>query len=208
MEKNKQLLSRAIFLVVFGAAIFGIFWLGQVLAKPEDTSSVISVGVFEKGKATLVEYSDFQCPACKMYYSVLKQLSDEFGDNLIWVYKYFPLKAIHKNAELSAWAGESARLQGKFLEMEDILFTKQDEWASSDQALSLFTAYAISLGLDKDKFLKDIESDTVHEKIDNDYTEGVSLKVGGTPTFFLNGKKITNPANYNEFKQLIQNEIK
>lgn len=200
-EPNKKLLSRLLFLAIFVAAVFVIFWLNR--SRPE---SVTTGGTFEKGKATLVEYSDFQCPACRMYYPVVKQLAGEFGDKMIWQYKYFPLKSIHKNAEISAWAGESAKLQGKFNEMEDILFTKQDEWANAD-ALPLFTNYAVSLGLNKDKFLKDIDSAPVHDKVDADYAEGISLGIDGTPTFFLNGKKITNPNSYDEFKQLIQQAV-
>ena len=210
--KNKQLMSRMIFLGIFGLIVFGMFWMGQSLSKSKETASIIATGQDfipqAEGTVVLTEFSDFQCPACRMYYPLVKELKKEFGDKLVVVYKYFPLRAIHKNADISARAGEAAKLQGKFLEMEDILFTKQDEWAGSNEALPIFTDYAVSLGLNKDKFLENIDSSQVYAKVNADYQVGVGLKVAGTPTFFLNGKRITNPNNYDEFKQLIQNSIK
>jgi len=210
--KNKQLLSQMVFLGIFGLTIFGIFWLGNSLSKSQKAASVetnasdfLPTG---EGKAVLVEFSDFQCPACRMYYPFVKKLKNEFSADLTIVYKYFPLKNIHKNAELSARAGEAARLQGKFSEMEEVLFTKQNEWENSSQALSLFQAYAMDMGLDVERFTSDIDSSSVEDKISLDYQEGVRLGVSGTPTFFLNGKKITNPRSYDEFKSIIEQSIK
>lgn len=161
----------------------------------------------QKGQAVLVEFSDFQCPACRMYYPFVKKLGEEMGDKLVIRYKYFPLKSIHKNAEISARAGESAKLQGKFNEMEDVLFTKQDEWAFSDNALTFFQGYAKNLGLDMKRFNSDIEASSVYSSVNADYQEGVSLNVSGTPTFFLNGKKINNPRSYEEFKSIIEQAL-
>ena len=206
-NKNKKLVSRIVFLVVFGLLMLSIFLIDRGFSKGGGSSVYDLTYNSEPGKATLVEYSDFQCPACRMYYPLVKQLRVDFGDKLIFVYKYFPLKSIHKNADLSARAGEAARLQGKFDEMENILFTKQNEWAGSDQAQSLFVAYALSLGFNREKFLEDIDSSSVKGKVDGDYQEGTRLRVAGTPTFFLNGKKLNNPTSYDEFKKLIQDSI-
>ena len=154
MNKNKQLLLRLVFLLVFSLVIVGIFWLGNNLSRPQEPVLVDIDGFLpsEKGKAVLVEYSDFQCPACRMYYPFIDKLKGEFTDDLTVVYKYFPLRNIHKNADLAARAGESARLQDKFSGMEKTLFEQQDEWGNSDQALSLFQTYAKDLGLDVGKF--------------------------------------------------------
>jgi len=210
MNKNKQLLLRLVFLLVFSLVIVGIFWLGNNLSRPQEPVLVDIDGFLpsEKGKAVLVEYSDFQCPACRMYYPFIDKLKGEFTDDLTVVYKYFPLRNIHKNADLAARAGESARLQDKFSGMEKTLFEQQDEWGNSDQALSLFQTYAKDLGLDVGKFTSDIDSSLIQDKVDSDYEEGVRLGVSGTPTFFLNGKKMTNPRSYDEFKSVIEQAIR
>ena len=205
--KNKQLISRLVSLSIFGLAIFGVLFFGQYLSKSPETASMVSNVDFipsEEGKAVLVEFSDFQCPACGMYYPVVKQLKSEFGDKLKVVYKHFPLRTIHKNADLAARSSEVALIQGKFWEMHDLIFENQKDWADSGKALSIFTDYALSLGLDQEKFLADINLNSVFDKVNSDYQEGIQLKVNGTPTFFLNGKKITNPKSYDEFKQLIE----
>ena len=209
---NKKILSRLFFLSMFAITILGVFWMGQNLSKSqEDKSGIVVEDGFisaEAGKVVLVEFSDFQCPACGLYYPLVKQLKADLGDKLIVVYKHFPLKSLHKNAEFAARASEAALVQGKFWEMHNILFEKQSEWSGSDQALSLFTDYANSLGLDKEKFLADIDLNATYDKIITDYQQGVRLGVTGTPTFFLNGKKLTNPGNYDSFKLLIEQSIK
>ncbi|MBI2064731.1 MAG: thioredoxin domain-containing protein [Candidatus Yanofskybacteria bacterium] len=210
--KNKQLLSRILFLGLFALIIVGIFWMGRSLPTAQDGVSVEATAAdflpTGNGKAVLVEFSDFQCPACRAYYPLVAELRKEFSANLTVVYKNFPLKNIHKNAELASRAGEAAKLQGKFNEIEEILFAKQDEWANSGQALSLFRSYAEDLGLDMERFALDIDSSSVKDKVNADYQEGISLGVSGTPTFFLNGKKITNPRSYDEFKSIIEQSIK
>jgi protein-disulfide isomerase len=211
-QKNRQLLSRLIFLSIFSLAVFGIFLIGQYSSTTEQSASMTNTldGFIptEKGQAILVEYSDFQCPACGMYYPLVKQLKAEFGDKLKVVYKHFPLQQIHKNANLAARASEAALNQNKFWEMHNILFEKQKEWSESGQALSLFTAYAMELGLEKERFLDDIDRSSLYDKVNSDYQEGIRLKVSGTPTFFLNGEKITNPRGYDEFKKLIEQTIR
>jgi len=192
--------------VGFGLLIFVIYWTSQSLSKLQDSTSG---GLIPKESvATLVEYSDFQCPACGLYYPFVKQLKEEMGDKLAVVYKHFPLRTIHKNADLAARASEAARLQGRFWEMHNMIFEKQKEWSDSDQVLSLMTAYAVSLRIDQDRFLADINSNTARDRIDNDYQEGMRLGVRGTPTFFLNGKKIINPRSYDEFKSIVEQSIR
>ena len=203
-QNNKIILSRILFLGLLVAAIFAVFLIGRGLSKEEVGAVVKS----KEGKAVLVEYSDFQCPACGMYYPLVKQLKKEFGDKLTVTYKHFPLRNIHKNAELAARASEAALDQGKFWEMHDILFERQEEWSDSTQASSLFTAYAISLGIEQNNFLADMDSVEIRDKVNEDYMEGVRLKVGGTPTFFLNEKKLTNPKSYEEFVKLIADSLK
>lgn len=158
-------------------------------------------------KVVLVEYSDFQCPACGYYYTQVKQLETDFNGNIAVVYRYFPLEQIHKYARSSARVAEAAGRQGKFWEMHDLLFTNQNAWANSSDAASLFLSYAQSLGLDINKFSADLNSSDIDNKINSDYQDGIKQGIAGTPTFFVNGKQIENPASYDAFKDIIQQEL-
>ena len=155
---------------------------------------------------TLVEYSDFQCPACGDYYPLLKQLNEEFGDNILFAYRHFPLQQ-HQNAKPAAIASEAAAKQGKFWEMHDMIFENQDKWSEEKNAEEIFMGYAQKLGLDEAQFKNDLASQETKEKVDDDYKGGIKARVNATPSFFLNSKIINTPRNYNEFKQLIQQAI-
>lgn len=156
------------------------------------------------GKVTLVEFGDFQCPACGAYEPIVRQVTAANSDSLKVVFKHFPLVQIHQNALLSAKASEAAGLQGKFWEMHDMLYDKQGEWSNNLNSRDIFNGYAQALGLDMKKFAEDIDSQQVQDKILNEYKEGTALGVQGTPTFFVNGKKIENPGSVEEFNKIIQ----
>ncbi|OGE44123.1 hypothetical protein A3B45_04205 [Candidatus Daviesbacteria bacterium RIFCSPLOWO2_01_FULL_39_12] len=160
----------------------------------------------KEAKVSLVEYSDFQCPACGAYYPLLKQLNQEFGDKILFVYRHFPLPN-HKNAEPAAQAAEAAGRQGKFWEMHDLLFENQTDWSNQSAAKETFIEYAQSLNLDIEKFKSDLDSPQVKDKVKRDYQSGLQFKVNATPTFFLNNQKLPNPRSFEEFKSIIQNEI-
>ena len=173
---------------------------------PALTTHEVSFGP-TNAKATLVEYADFQCPACRAYYPLVRQLNQDFNGKLHYVYRFFPLTAIHKNAMLSAEAGYAAEQQGKFLEMGDLLFGKQPDWENSNDAESIFVGYAKQLGLNTDKFVADMHAKATTDFIQKQEDEGTNAGVDATPTFFLNGKQIQNPSSYDEFKQLISNAL-
>lgn len=160
-----------------------------------------------EAKVTLVEYSDFQCPACASYHPLLEQLVMDFGGDILFVYRHFPLKSIHKNAELAARAAEAAGKQGKFWEMHDTIFEHQNEWSNESDARTIFLRYGERLELEKAKFDADLVSQDVKGKVDQDLKSGEALGVNATPTFFLNGKKIENPRTYEELKTIIQKGI-
>lgn len=161
----------------------------------------------ENAKAVLIEYSDFQCPACGSYYPLVKALHEEFGDSLLVVYRHFPLSQIHENAEPAARAAEAAGTQGKFWEMHDLLFERQKEWSGDWNAAGAFAAYAGALGLDTGRFINDFNSQEVKAEVARDYESGFRAGIAGTPTFFLNGKKIQNPRSYEEFKKVISESL-
>lgn len=159
----------------------------------------------QSGKVTLVEFGDFQCPACGAYESIVRQVTTDNKDVLKVVFRHFPLTQLHRNALLAAKASEAASLQGKFWEMHDILYDKQEEWGQSLNARDFLTTYANTLGLNTAKFNKDIDDKAIEDKILSEYKEGISLGVQGTPTFFINGKKVeNNPRDLAAFNKMIR----
>ena len=155
---------------------------------------------------TLIEYSDFQCPACASYYPLVERLMSGSSTTVRFVYRHFPLYPLpHKNALFASQAAEAAGAQGKFWEMYRVLFENQSDWAElSDVAVSAqFMKYAAEIGLDSNVFKVDFDSDVAKNKIQADRDNGTSIGVNSTPTFFVNGKSITNPRGYDEFKSII-----
>lgn len=160
------------------------------------------------GKVTLVEFGDFQCPACGAYEPIVRQLLKDNNKTLKLVFRHFPLTQIHQNALLSAKATEAAALQGKFWEMHDIIYDKQKEWSEGLNARDLFLAYATTIGLDTKKFSQDLNNKSIEDKILAEYKEGAKLGIMGTPTFFVNGKRIENPQSLEAFDKLIKEAAK
>lgn len=195
-------------------AFVGILvWLAS---SPTPTTTINAAPVTEKDiakgpedpKATLIEYSDFQCPACKSYYLNVKQLSEEYKDSLRVVYRHFPLTAVHPNAALAAQASYAALNQGKFWEYHDLLFANQESWSGEGNPGSLFEEYAGELDLDLELFRLDMESEETKKFVEDQRIEGLNAGVNSTPTFVLNGGKIANPATYEAFKSLIEEALK
>lgn len=157
-------------------------------------------------KVTLIEYGDFQCPACGAYFPLVKQISEEFNKDLRLVHRFFPLTNVHKNAMIAAQTAYAAGLQGKFWEMHDKLYENQNSWSDTSPR-ETFINYAKDLKLDLDKFKKDLDADSTKQFINQSVNSAISISVNSTPTFFVNKMKIKNPANYAEFKKIIQDEI-
>ena len=199
--------------LIISVAVFGLIKLGTS-TPPNQTAllvNAISSSDWRKGtqeaKVVLVEYSDFQCPACGSYFPLVKRLNQEFAERLQFAYRHFPLRQIHTNAELAARAAEAAGRQGKFWEMHDMLFENQNSWSSQRSAKDTFLSYAQSLQLDIGRFEGDLNSEEVKEKVENDYQSGIQSGVNATPTFFLNGQKIQNPRSYDEFRNIIEQAV-
>ncbi len=214
MKLKKDIIQIFAIIIVFSIIIVIAIYNFNNKSKPEEQSLAPSVeNNWTKGNKNasviLVEYSDLQCPACGFYYPMLKKLSEEFKNEILFIYKHFPLRQIHKNAQIAAQATEAAGMQGKFWEMHGMIFDNQKIWSNQNtqEAKQSFILYAKSLNLNLDKFKKDIESEKVINKVNKDYLEGIKLNVNATPTFFLNGNKINNPRSYNEFVKLIEKEI-
>ncbi len=174
----------------------------EVLADPVTANEWLEGN--PQATTTLVEYSDFQCQACGFYYPLVKKLSQDFKNDLRIVYRHFPLRLTHQNAEASAIAAEAAGAQAKFWAMHDKLFENQKIWSEQLDPTPSFNSYAQALGLNLEKFKADLNSKAIKDKIEKDFQSGVRSGVDSTPTFFLNGRKIINPPSYDEFAQLIR----
>lgn len=161
----------------------------------------------ESASVTVVEFADFQCPACGAAHPVLKQLLSEYENDVMFVYRHFPL-ANHRNAKIAAYSAEAAGVQGKFWEMHDMLFENQAEWSESANPMEIFTEYATELELDTTQFAEDVKSDEIKDKVNNDQRDGTLVGVSATPTFFINGKPaFRGVPNYNDLKAFIDAEL-
>lgn len=161
-------------------------------------------------KNVLVEYSDYQCPACKNFHSILSSFEAstspgfKITQKVSFVYRHFPLPQ-HANAMTAAYAAEAAGKQGKFFEMSDLLFDKQTEWENQSNAKDFFVKLAGELKLDVEKFTKDMDINEVKQKVSDDLNSGNRGGVNSTPTFFLNGKKLDTIRSIDEFKKILLN---
>ena len=198
--------------LIIGGLIVLVIGLAKLGSSPSGGTSLgagVSIEDQKKGaenpKVTIVEYSDFQCPACASMYPIMKELVEEFPNDLQVVYRHFPLHQIHAHAGLAARAAEAAGKQGAFWEMHDVLFNTQRSWSNAPEPEALFAQYAESLSLDVDQFNADIDSKEVKDKVTKDEASARGLR--GTPTFFVNGKQIQNPGTYAGFKALVEEEI-
>lgn len=132
----------------------------------------------------LVEFSDFQCPACGQFYPVVKQLTEKYADSLYFVYRNYPLPT-HQMALPAARAAEAAGVQGKYWEMHDALFTNQSQLSNQ-----FFASEAARLGIPMEQFNHDMTSAEAQNRIANDVAVGDAIGISATPTFYLNGMKL------------------
>ena len=133
---------------------------------------------------TLVEYGDYECPYCGMAHPIVKRAQEELGRSLRFVFRNFPLAEAHPHARLAAQAAEAAGAQGQFWEMHDMIFEHQDALEVED-----LVGYAKALGLDTQKFARDLEDAAYAKRVRDDFRSGVKSGVNGTPTFFMNGAR-------------------
>jgi protein-disulfide isomerase len=145
----------------------------------------------------LTEFADFQCPFCGQVPSLMDQVLKAYPKEVKFVYKEFPLTSIHRNALNAARAAVSAQKQGKFWEMYAKLFANQRALSPDN-----LKQYAQAIGLDVDKFEKDMASPEVQKQIDDDVKLAQEVQVRGTPTLFLNGKRVMN-RSFEGIKEMI-----
>lgn len=138
---------------------------------------------------TLEEFGDFQCPPCGALSDPINQLEREYRPRLRVIFRHFPLPN-HAHAREAAFVAEAAGLQGRFWEMHDLLYREQSVWSKAADVRLLFDSYAGMLGLNVDRFKKDMESEQVKVRVASDQKHGDALGVNTTPTVFLNDRAL------------------
>ncbi len=150
---------------------------------------------------TIVEFSDFQCPFCNRVNPTLKQIKENFADDVRFVFRQLPLP-FHKQAKPAAKAALAAHKQGKFWEMHDKLFANQKELTPEN-----FKKWAGEIGLDVAQFEKDLNDPALDKLLSEDMKDANKWGARGTPAFFVNGRFVSGAQPYPNFEKVIKEEI-
>ncbi|CAM5447321.1 Na+/H+ antiporter NhaA [Streptomyces pilosus] len=195
-EATVGVLLAAVFATVLGWIVFHLAAvlkgqtdadLPRYLDRPVDPEKDHILGPPE-APLTLVEYGDFECPFCARATGVTKELRERFGDRFRYVFRHLPLPDVHPHSELAARAAVAADAQGRFWRMHDLLYQHQDELEYEDTA-----GYAAELGLDVEKFLRDLDAEETAERVRADAASAEASGVRGAPTFFIGNRRHTGP---------------
>lgn len=215
MSKEAKILIGIAGAVIIGGVLLAIFANPQPIdpGAPVDTTSLIRENNHMTGskdaKVNIVEFADYQCPACKAANPVLKRLVEEYKDNpnVNLVFKNFPLDSIHPNARISAEAAEAAGEQGKYWEMNELLFANQEQWSTNPSPLDIFVGYAQQVGVENiEQFRDSVQIRKYNEIISADVSDGQSVGVNSTPTIFINGEKMES-YQYDTLKAKIEEKL-
>ena len=206
MTKELKIMLGIAVLVIAGAAFLFIKGNPQSTT-PADAGLLVRDNSDMTGdknaKVTLVEFGDFQCPFCASMSPILKQIIDNYQGNkdFNFVFRNFPLPQ-HQYAKISAEAAEAAGAQGKYWEMNELIYANQNVWVPSPTPLDIYAGYAQTLGLNVDQFRSDVQANKFSDKINTDLADGNALGVNSTPTLYLNGVK-TPASNFTDLKSAI-----
>jgi len=195
--------------------VAGVFLLGRSSGQKSEVGGVTDQAVLSgdarhaigdpNAPFKIVEFADFQCPACRVAYPIVKKIIEESTDKVFFVYRYYPLSS-HKNGKIASQAAEAAGLQEKFWEMHDLLYEKQSEWSESNKPKEVFEGYAKDLELDVQKFKDDMTN--VITSVNQDYADGNKVGVSSTPTFFINGSMYPGVIPADKLESIIQPLLK
>lgn len=206
MEKTTRLILIAGIIIVLLVAVlvFNSFLsFNQANNENKTIEGSISKGINpakgnSSSKIVIIEFSDFQCPACKAALPVIDAVLNSY--DIAFYYRNFPLP-IHENSMIAAEAAECANEQGKFWQYHDILFQNQERLGKESLKI-----YAGQLGLDTTQFSGCLDSHKYRSEIEKDFQDGKRLGVGGTPTFFINKRKVEG-ASLSVFESIIKSEM-
>lgn len=184
----------AVLLVATGA---GLWMFRSAQPAPEASLATASpaaspVARTARGTITIEEFGDYQCPPCGAVHPLLKSIKSEFGTRVRFFFYHLPLTQVHENAMPAAHAAVAAGLQGRFWEMHDVLYARQREWAEVEDLHPLALTYARQLGLDVDRFARDMDSPQVDATVAADLQRAAARGVNSTPTIFVDGQMVDN----------------
>ncbi len=193
------------FVVIFGGLGFLITRNNQVTTTPAPKDQLIRPTshstVNPDAKVNIVEFGDFQCPACAAAFPIVEQLLALYKDNpqVNFVSRNFPLPQ-HQYALITAEAAEAAGAQGKYWEMYRLIYANQDTWVNSADPMSILVGYATQLKLDVERFKSEVTANKYNDIINQDKQDGIALGINSTPTFFINGVRATGVQDFADFK--------
>jgi protein-disulfide isomerase len=208
-------------IIIIGLIVLVVGFIIYAMLKPDSQSSngrakvAADVAKLSQGnsegpadaKVTLTEFGDYQCPACAKFFPILKDtILPQYQGKVKFVFLNYPLP-IHQNAVPAAQAAEAAALQGKFWEMHDLLYQKQDEWVKLSNPQSKFESYAKDLGLNVDQFKQDYKSQKVKDTINAQASLGDAFNIPGTPTFFVNGVQVDTSTGQDAINKAIDKAL-
>ena len=177
-ERTAKIKKYSIWAGAVAIILVVVFGLIQIINSPSSTTGKETIQVApvsarditkgnSKSKVVLMEYSDFQCPACAAYHPLINQLLADYSSKILFVYRMFPLTNIHPNSHISAQAAYAALKQGKFFEMSDLLFGNQKDWAEQSDPTGIFMDYARKLKLNLSKFQAEMNSSEAKNYVNN-----------------------------------------
>lgn len=205
-KKRRSSSLTAIFIpIAFFAGLAGgyLLWGGRATSTGVDPVSRDDPSIGPKNApVTIVEFSDYQCPYCKLWHDeVLSKLLADYEGKIRFIYRDFPLNG-HPEAQPAAEAANCAGEQDAYWEFHRAIFSGQYGYGRS-----AYEQYARDLGLDVDAFASCFASNRYRDEVLSDYRDGIRLGVNSTPTFFINGTQVVGAQPYETFKQLVEAEL-
>ena len=189
-------------LLLFGAIIIlgiGILFYALTPAPTYDVMTENGKNTWGTGNITIVEYADFQCPACQQSFIQMQQIKEQFGSQITIEFRHLPLRNIHPFAQKAAEAAECAGDQGKFWEYHDELFNRAPQIPRG-----VLVSVASDIGLDSGKFNACLDSGSMAKRVEEDFQSGIADKVQATPTYFINGKKHEGVLSITTFRSFLE----
>jgi protein-disulfide isomerase len=158
---------------------------------------------------TVEEFADFQCPQCGNMHPVMNEIKSAYGSRIRFIFRNFPLSIpAHDKAYPAAVAVEAAGLQGKFWDMQNLLFTNQKVWSASTSYRDTWKEYATKIGLDVPKWENDMAGIAAKSRVDADMQRGKAIGVGSTPSIYINGVSVPYESfNVQSLRQIIDGEL-
>ena len=210
--RKEIVIMVGVFVVIFAGLGFLIVRNNNIATTPAAKDQLIKSNshstVNPNAKVNLVEFGDYQCPACAAAYPIVEQLLAQYKSNpqVNFVFRNFPLPQ-HQYAQLAAESAEAAGAQGNYWGMYNLLYTNQDTWVNSTDPLSLFVGYATTLKLDVTRFKSEVQAGKYADVINQDAQDGTALGINSTPTFFINGVMEVGIQSSADFKARIDTAL-